>query len=315
MYNPISTYRIQFHKGFIFSDFEKIIPYIAQLGIKTIYASPIFEAMPGSMHGYDVTNPLNINPEIGTLSQFRSISTELKKLGIGWIQDIVPNHMAFHPNNKWLMDVLENGPDSQYANFFDILWDSPVYDGKLMVPFLGKPLEEVISTGELKVVCADKPVLDYFGQHYPLSKSSYGSKKDTTSWIKQVNSNPQLLKELLEKQHYRLCYWQETDNQINFRRFFTVNSLICLNMQDKKVFDQYHQLIKQLIDDGLFQGLRVDHIDGLYDPKTYLERLRGLAGKDTYIIVEKILEHGEEFPVSWPVQGNTGYDFLSSINN
>jgi len=312
MYNPVSTYRIQFHKGFTFSDFKKIIPYLAKLGVKTIYASPIFEAVPGSMHGYDITNPLNINPEIGTLAQLKSLSKKLKKLGIGWLQDIVPNHMAFHPNNKWLMDVLENGRQSAYTEVFDILWDSPVQGGKLMVPFLGKPLDEAIAACELKIVNEDKPVLDYSGQHYPLSKVSY---QNNSGWIKSVNADNNLLKEVLDEQHYQLCFWQETDKQINFRRFFTVNGLICLNMQDKNVFDRYHVLIKQLVSEGVFQGLRVDHIDGLYDPKTYLERLRHLAGDNAYIIVEKILGKDENFPTDWPVQGNSGYDFLSTINN
>jgi malto-oligosyltrehalose synthase/4-alpha-glucanotransferase len=313
MYNPVSTYRIQFHKGFTFSDFEKIIPYLVKLGIKTIYASPIFEAVPGSIHGYDVTNPLNINPEIGTLGQLRSVSKKLKKAGISWLQDIVPNHMAFHPNNLWLMDVLENGRKSQYANFFDVLWDSPVHNGRLMVPFLGKPLDEAINAGEIKVVDGDKPMVDYFGQKYPLSRSSYEGKG--IGWAKKINANAKLLKQVLDEQHYTLCFWQETDTQINFRRFFTVNGLICLNMQEKKVFENYHKLIKKLLREGIFEGLRVDHIDGLYDPKAYLERLRTLAGPDVYIIVEKILEEDEQFPADWPVQGSTGYDFLSTLNN
>lgn len=317
MYKPVSTYRIQFHKDFTFSNLDNIIPYLSQLGIKTIYASPIFEAVPGSMHGYDVVDPLNINPEIGTLRQLRSLSKKLKKLGIGWLQDIVPNHMAFHPNNKWLMDVLENGRESEYANFFDIFWNTPVHNGKLMVPFLGKPLDEVIANKKLKVVWNEKPVLDYFGQQYPLNKSSYEAHKsaDKSSWLKKVNSDTQLLKQIVEDQYYELCFWQETNTQINFRRFFTVNSLICLNIQNKEVFDRYHQLIKTLVDEGIFQGLRVDHIDGLYDPKTYLVRLRKLVGPEIYIIVEKILEEGEQFPSDWPVQGNTGYDFLSATNN
>ncbi|HEY9001551.1 MAG TPA: malto-oligosyltrehalose synthase [Mucilaginibacter sp.] len=323
MYNPVSTYRIQFHKGFTFSDFEKIIPYIAKLGIKTIYASPIFEAVPGSMHGYDVTNPLNINPEIGTLQQLRSISKKLKNAGIGWLQDIVPNHMAFHPDNKWLMDVLENGRTSNYADVFDILWDILLYDGKLMVPFLGKPLDEVITAKEIKIAGQQKLVFDYFGQQYPINRQSIErlSKQFTkgnlkaASFIKKVNTDPDLLRQLLNDQHYQLCYWQETDKQINFRRFFTVNGLICLNMQDRSVFNRYHVLIKKLIKGDIFQGLRVDHVDGLYDPKLYLQWLRELAGEDTYIIVEKILEEGEQFPADWPVQGNTGYDFLATINN
>ncbi|HVS93800.1 MAG TPA: malto-oligosyltrehalose synthase [Mucilaginibacter sp.] len=319
MYNPVSTYRIQFHKGFTFSDLEKIVPYLAKLGIKTIYASPVFKAVPGSMHGYDVTDPLNINPEIGTLRQLRSISKKLRKLGIGWLQDIVPNHMAFHPDNQWLMNVLEYGRDSDYAGVFDIFWDSPVCDGKLMVPFLGKPLDDAIGANEIKLTWSEKPVLDYFGQQYPICSASYAELytdgADPNAFIEKVNNDPNMLRQLINSQHYQLCYWQETDKQINFRRFFTVNGLICLNMQESEVFNRYHVLIKKLVDEGIFQGLRVDHVDGLYDPKTYLQRLRELAGPDIYIIVEKILEEGEQFPADWPVQGNTGYDFLATMNN
>ena len=136
MINPISTYRIQFHEGFTFHDVERIIPYLDKLGVRTLYASPIVEAAPGSAHGYDSVNPQRINPEIGTEEQLRSISRQLSERGIKWIQDIVPNHMAFHPNNRWLMDVLEKGPLSPYATFFDIDWTSPVHGGRLMVPFL-----------------------------------------------------------------------------------------------------------------------------------------------------------------------------------
>src|SRR4051794_11929384 len=137
MFNPASTYRIQFHKGFNFTNLKAIIPYLQQLGVTTLYASPIFEAVPGSIHGYDCTDPLTINPEIGSLDELKEISGLLKDAGIHWIQDIVPNHMAFHPNNNWLMDVLENGEASEYATFFDITWHLPGNE-KLMVPFLGK---------------------------------------------------------------------------------------------------------------------------------------------------------------------------------
>src|ERR1700712_4453768 len=156
MYNPVSTYRLQFNKGFTFKDFNKVLPYLHDLGIKTIYASPIFEATPGSNHGYDVVNPHCINPEIGTLAELEAVSARLKTLGMGWLQDIVPNHMAFHPNNSWLMDVLENGQASQYARFFDIMWDVPEFDGKLMVPFLGSPLPEQIKSGAVKLLWNDK---------------------------------------------------------------------------------------------------------------------------------------------------------------
>src|ERR1043166_3165597 len=137
MYNPVSTYRFQFHNTFSLSHFQRIIPYLKKLGIGTVYASPVFKAIPGSTHGYDVLHPHQVNPEIGTGEQLESISKTLKNEGIGWLQDIVPNHMAFHPGNEWLMDVLEKGQQSVYAPFFDVAWSNPAFKGQIMVPFLG----------------------------------------------------------------------------------------------------------------------------------------------------------------------------------
>ena len=313
MFDPVATYRIQFHKDFTFHDLERIIPYLQKLGIKTIYASPIFTATPGSTHGYDGLDPNTINPEIGTEEQLRIISQRLKTAGISWLQDIVPNHMAFHPDNKWLMDVLEKGRDSKYGLFFDIDWDSDVYEGKIMVPFLGAGLEDAIKKGELKLALhKGKVVFQYYDSMYPLNEQSL---RKLTDRIEQANQDPEVLLSIANEQHYRLCHWQETDRQINYRRFFTINGLICVNIQDEKVFSEYHRLIRSLVSDGVFSGLRVDHIDGLYDPTEYLDRLREAAGEETYIVVEKILQPGEKLPKEWPVEGNTGYDFLAMVNN
>ena len=313
MLNPVSTYRIQFHKGFTFENFKAVIPYLQKLGVTTIYASPIQEAVPGSNHGYDGVNPHRINPEIGTEEQLKELSKSLHEKGINWLQDIVPNHMAYHQNNLWLMDVLEKGKESAYASFFDILWDSKLYNGKLMVPFLGASLDEVIEKGELKLEDkSGKLLFNYYGATFPVNPQSTTIQQNS---LDTINSNPELLKQLAEQQTYQLCYWQETDYQINFRRFFTVNGLICINIQDKKIFDEYHRLVKSLLTDGVFNGLRIDHVDGLYNPTKYLEQLRELAGKETYIVVEKILEPGEDLSLNWPIQGNTGYDFLALVNN
>lgn len=370
MFNPVATYRIQFHEGFTFADFERILPYLEKLGVGTIYAAPIFESSPGSTHGYDGVNPHQINPAIGSEEQLRSLSSRLKESNMGWLQDIVPNHMAFNPDNPWLMDVLEKGMQSVYASYFDVAWNSHLFKGRLMVPFLGAPLEEVIKNGELQLAYEEKTqrlVLQYFDQGWPVHLRSYGTVlqanpentnqateqlltqlnellkiedaptfsaqadefrlqlaallkneiilKSLQSGLIKINAQPDLIRQIAEDQVYHLCYWQETDRKINFRRFFTVNSLICLNMQDPAVFDHYHTVIKTLTAEGIFQGLRIDHIDGLYDPQTYLERLRELSGEDAYIIVEKILEPGENIPAHWPIQGNTGYDFLALVNN
>ncbi|MGF7042876.1 malto-oligosyltrehalose synthase [Mucilaginibacter lappiensis] len=368
MHNPVAIYRIQFNKDFTFKDLEHIIPYLHQLGVSTIYASPIFEATPGSTHGYDVVNPLHINPEIGTLKQLENISKTLKKLNIGWLQDIVPNHMAFHQNNSWLMDVLEKGKRSAYVDFFDIIWSAQVYHSRVMVPLLGLPFEDALNDGQIKIAFRDGQfVFTYADQYYPLNLHAYISilqtvtedkletihllieeakelqqsdddktynirftelkqqlkslyqqlptKKYLKNCVERINKQPTLLQQLSDEQYYQLCYWQETEKQINYRRFFTVNGLICLNMQNPAVFDKCHELVKTLLDKDIIQGLRLDHIDGLYDPTVYLERLRKLTGNETYIVVEKILEDGEGFPKNWPVQGNTGYDFLAVVNN
>lgn len=360
-----ATYRFQFHKDFTFSDFEKILPYLQRLGVGTVYASPVFEAVPGSTHGYDGLNPHNINPEIGTLEQLRNISGQLKKEGIRWLQDIVPNHMAYDPRNPWLLDVLEKGPQSVYAPFFDVAWTSPLFKGRIMVPFLGATLDEVLQNGELTIAWEDQRfVFKYYDTAWPLQPLSYATvltagdrkrpealeqllsqlpktedpqayaqawnetrqqleglqKNETvnafvTSCLETVNADKEILRQIEAQQSYRLCHWQETDSRINYRRFFTVNGLICLNIQDPAVFDQYHRLVRELVEEGLFQGLRIDHIDGLYDPTGYLQRLREMAGEDVPIVVEKILEPGESLPAEWPIEGNTGYDFLSLVNN
>jgi malto-oligosyltrehalose synthase/4-alpha-glucanotransferase len=362
MFDPVSTYRIQFHAGFTFAHFKRIIPYLQQLGVSTVYASPIFEAVPGSTHGYDGVAPNRINPEIGTEEDLRTVSRELKAAGIAWLQDIVPNHMAFHPKNEWLIDVLEKGLKSAYASFFDIGTEGPV-----LVPFLGASLEEAIRAKDLKLSYdGNRLVFQYFDATYPLSPFSYDLLFDTyesdseeifslitqfqalddaadmaafagswQKWLKSLaaftgtekgadyiqnrinvnNDEPEKLLQLAQQQHYLLCHWQETDTHINYRRFFTVNGLICLNIQQEEVFAAYHSLIKTLVEDGIFQGLRIDHIDGLYDPTQYLQQLRHLVGDEVYIIAEKILERGEQSPAYWPIQGNTGYDFLATVNN
>lgn len=312
MHKPTSTYRIQFHKNFNLKSLDQIIPYLTALGVGTLYASPIFEAMPGSTHGYDVVNPLKINPEIGTEAELIRISKKLKAAGISWLQDIVPNHMAYHPHNAWLMDVLQKGKDSDFASFFDI--DLQKGDGRLMVPFLGEDLEEAIATQKLKLMGINgKYYLNYGESNWPVNTET--AETLSTQALRKINNDTEALTQIVQNQHYRLSNWQETNDKINYRRFFTVNALICLNMQRQETFDLYHRYIFELIGKGVFQGLRIDHVDGLYNPEEYVQRLRKAVGKDIYIVVEKILEHGEVLPQTWKVQGTTGYDFLATVNN
>lgn len=339
MYNPVSTYRIQFNRDFTFSDLLKNIEYISFLGPRTIYASPVFAAAPGSTHGYDVVNPHVFNPEIGSAEEFNSVVRRMKEMGIGWIQDIVPNHMAFHNANMWLMDVLENGRDSEFASFFDIDFDHPDFDGKIFLPFLGNSAEEIIEKGELKLSLKnEKIVFDYFGFWFPVNKKTliFTLKEEINPEIRKLahkiekndlkhdqlavilnvfNEDIARLKELLLYQHYKLYDWHEADKHLNYRRFFTISSLISLQMDNNTVFDHYHTFIKHLVDQKKIHGLRLDHIDGLRDPSEYIDRLRILTGDDVYIVVEKILEKDEKLYNQWPLQGSTGYDFLGIVNN
>ncbi|MGC1241804.1 MAG: malto-oligosyltrehalose synthase, partial [Chryseosolibacter sp.] len=368
MYLPSSTYRIQFHKDFTFNDLQRILEYLYTLGISTVYASPIMRATPGSMHGYDVTDPHTINPEIGNADELKALSRELHKKDMYWLQDIVPNHMAFNTGNYRLMDVLERGAHSPYYNYFDIDWNHPDPDlkGKVMVPFLGKELHACIEEREIKLAFSRNGfTINYFDTPYPLSLSAYpllrswlengsdenlassilskmmaagGGGVDHETWqamkeeylealhhdpdqetaigtlIEAINQDVEKIRKLTDDQYYRLAYWKETDTRINYRRFFTVNELICLRMEDEKVFDEYHTALHKLYKDKIIQGFRIDHIDGLQDPAKYTQELRKLMGESCYIIAEKILEAKEDMPSHWPLQGTSGYEFLSYLN-
>lgn len=372
VYIPTSTYRLQLSAKFTLKHVQQLIPYLKDLGISTIYASPFFTARAGSEHGYDVTNPLQINPEIGTLEEFRQIAQTLKENNMSWLQDIVPNHMAFDASNAWLMDVLEKGPQSEFYTFFDIDFKNPEFEGQVMVPFLGEPQAKVLEQKQLKIGFGENGfTISYFDNVYPASLESYPylvsrlqkmidseedkpgldeqlskieefskvEKVDAEEWknlksalyqyisrqpalqdklnqlLEEISSSPEKMQKVLAMQQYKLSFWKDSMQQINYRRFFTVNDLICLRMERQEVFNYYHQFIKQLCDEKLVQGLRVDHVDGLFDPDTYLERLRALVGEDIYLIVEKILEGEENIPVYWPIQGNSGYDFLAWVGN
>ncbi|HEX2394266.1 MAG TPA: malto-oligosyltrehalose synthase, partial [Bacteroidales bacterium] len=315
---PSSTYRLQFNKAFTFKNLRQNLPFLISLGPGAIYASPVFRAVPGSNHGYDITDPLQINPEIGTIEEFNEVNGILRKKGIGWIQDIVPNHMAFHPDNYWLMDVLKMGRNSEYADFFDIDWDHPVYRDKIMVPILSESDENIIRKGELSLKYHNG---DYFFNYndfsIPVSPDSLklpGNGSDVYELCDKVNSDPELMRAILIQQHYKLTHWQDVDQALNYRRFFTINGLICLRMEDPEVFSKYHELIFRMVGEGKFDGIRLDHVDGLKMPVEYFNRFRARAGNHVYIIAEKILATHENLDPYWPLQGTSGYDFLAAVN-
>lgn len=359
MYFPASTYRIQLNSSYTLNDLKSIIPYLRKLGISTVYGAPVTTATTGSTHGYDVINPDILNPEIGTQQQLEEISEQLKEYNMGWLQDIVPNHMAYAMDNKRLTDIFERGPQSPYYHYFDINWNhfDPKYKGKVMVPFIGKNLDDAIDSNEIKLVYKENDFfIDYYDNLYPIAIDTYGFIFSTAedeqlneqaeniyehihdtieewnsykkNWLQQlkpfeqplqkavekINEDKSLLRKLLSRQYYILTWYKVTEQEINFRRFFTVNSLICLRMEDEQVFNDYHQFIYHLYKGGLIQGLRIDHIDGLYNPQQYVQRLRRLFGENLYIIAEKILEYNEDLASDWNLQGTSGYEFLSFAN-
>lgn len=361
---PLATYRIQFHAGFPFKAAQSIAAYLADLGISDLYASPIFTARTGSTHGYDVVNPKQINPELGGEAGLEELQTELKRYQIGWLQDIVPNHMAFDSQNYMLVDVLENGPDSRYRDFFDIDWNHPYggIKGRVLAPFLGKFYGDCLESGELQLQYDQGGLsINYYSLQFPLRIESYNQvlmydlarlreqlgrnhpnfvkllgvlymlkyipsgeegreRYDQILFIKRMlwelwndsaevkqfieeniqtfngeSGNPEsfnMLDSLLSEQFFRLSYWKVGNEELNYRRFFTVNELISLRVEDQAVFDATHELIIQAVKDGQFNGLRVDHIDGLYNPVEYITRLREQL-PNAYLVVEKILEPGD----------------------
>ncbi len=317
---PTATYRLQFHAEFTFRDARAILDYLHRLGISDMYASPIFQAVQGSTHGYDVADPNRFNPELGGRDDFDALSRERQRFGLGWLQDIVPNHTAFSPENAMLMDVLEKREDSVFYRFFDIDWDDPdpSLKGKVLIPILGSPLDEVLDAGELTLTTQDgRPMLCYYDHCFPLNAASarqFDSMSDADlAQYPQGAEGKARMKALLDKQYYVMDFWKNANERINYRRFFYINDLISMRVEDEAVMDATHRLIIEQVRRGHFTGLRIDHIDGLYDPGHYLERLRE-ACPEAYIVAEKILEHDEPLCEKWPIEGTTGYDFGAQVN-
>ncbi|MCP3734759.1 malto-oligosyltrehalose synthase [Sphingomonas sp. RP10(2022)] len=288
---PRATYRMQFHAGFTFADAEALVPYLDRLGISHLYASPITVAARGSTHGYDVIDPTRIAPDLGGEEGFRSLVAALKARGMGVVIDIVPNHMGVAGGgNAWWNDVLAHGQASDYARFFDIDWSR-----RLLLPVLGDTLAATIANGDLAV---EGDHIVAYGEHrFPLRPDV----QDTD------------LATLLDRQHYRLASWRVANDELNWRRFFTVNDLAGIRIEDAHVFEATHALYFRLYDEGLIDGVRIDHVDGLTDPIGYCRSLRERLGPDAWIVIEKILGPGEGQPVGWGADGTSGYDFMEQV--
>lgn len=304
---PESTYRLQFHAGFTFRDAIAIIPYLHDLGITHVYASPYMKARAGSLHGYDAVDPRILNPEIGTEQDYADFVEALKQHGMGQILDTVPNHLGVATNdNPWWNDVLENGTASRFSGFFDIAWrqpDRPELRDKVLLPVLGQPYGNALEQGQLQLKFEQgRFSVHYYDRRFPLAPQSYEriSTEQAVAIFNGTPGNPQsfdALHELLEQQHYRLACWRVASNEINYRRFFDINELAALRMERPDVFEQFHERILGWLAEGKIAGLRIDHPDGLFDPQQYFLRLQRAYLRD---IAKKICVNRAEFAdVGW----------------
>ncbi|MCW2933753.1 MAG: malto-oligosyltrehalose synthase [Actinomycetia bacterium] len=292
---PVSVYRLQLTPHFGFAAVIKIADYLADLGITHVYLSPILQAVPTSEHGYDVTDHSRIRAEFGGEEGFREMARALRERRIGIVLDIVPNHMAVPVpefQNRPLWSVLHGGPESEYAHWFDIDWTG--HEGRMLLPILPARPEECLDDMAVDPDGPDGlPVLRYFDHMLPLWPG--------TARLPMAG--------LLESQHYKLADWRVAATSLNWRRFFDITSLIGVRVEDPGVFDATHEVVLRLVDEGLIDGLRVDHPDGLADPRGYFRRLADATG-GMWVVAEKILAWGERLPADWPVAGTTGYDAL-----
>jgi (1->4)-alpha-D-glucan 1-alpha-D-glucosylmutase len=330
---PRATLRLQLHRDFDFAAAVSVVPYIAALGISHVYASPILAARAGSMHGYDVTDPTRVNPELGGESGLRRFVAALRDAGLGLIVDTVPNHMAAGGlENPWWGDVLRQGRASRYARFFDIDWNcaDPALRGKVLAPFLGEPYGDTLNAGTIMLarnVERDRFAIRYFDMLFPIRPEDYAELESASpdAYDPATEAGRGRLHRLLERQHYRLAWWRCADDEINWRRFFDINGLVALRIEDQAVFDATHETLLRLFAEGLIDGVRVDHVDGLSDPPGYCRRLRArlneLAAQrpatalhgPAWLIVEKILGSGERLPTDWQIDGTSGYDFMNEV--
>ncbi|MGI5940479.1 MAG: malto-oligosyltrehalose synthase [Thermoleophilia bacterium] len=336
---PSATYRLQFRAGLDFDGARELVPYLHDLGISHIYASPLFFARRGSSHGYDVTNPNWLDPVLGSAADFDRLVSTLRDHGMGLILDIVPNHMAADSTNPMWMDVLENGRRSCYAKVFDIDWVVPrVGEDFFLVPMLAGSMSECLANGTLRITLEDREdgagetralFVRHYDQRFPIRPCAWSllfgveagcSSSDLEQSLAafaaaDMATKTDLLRKILRAGPYRLVSGRLAAKHYAYRRFFDINHLIGVKVEDEEVFEETHRLIFELAEAGMIDGIRIDHIDGLRDPKTYLERLRARIPSDMYVVVEKILGCNEMLPSGWPVAGTTGYDFLKAVGD
>jgi len=391
---PLATYRVQLNGELPFAEVTKILPYLAELGVSDLYASPVLQARVGSTHGYDVVDHGRVNSELGGKRKLEQLARVARKHGMGFLLDIVPNHMCVAGSeNAWWMDLLENGRSSLAADYFDIDWYPPKPElvDRVLLPVLGDQFGRVLERDlEVQFVDGGFRVVSYGHTSYPLAPRSWsdilaialedsrgrlgedhpsvqelesiltaleylprhnetdservrermresgvirrrlgelandsdfaGSLGHALAVVNGERGNPRTfdtLERVLANQAYRLSFWRVAADEINYRRFFDINELAAIRVENAEVFDAVHAIPLALVSEGLVTGLRIDHVDGLFDPEKYLEDLaaamRRASGRDPYLVVEKILGHGELLPESWPVAGTTGYDFLNRV--
>src|SRR3984885_9483326 len=336
-----STYRLQFNKDFTFQDAAKIVDYLSDLGITHVYASPILSARRGSTHGYDMIDPTRLNPELGTEADFAVFQDKLRERGLGLILDIVPNHMSASSENSWWMEVLENGPEPLAPSTYHLVLkrrlnelrtqlgeDSAAYQEYSGIVAAAAALSDV--AGQAREGAGEKRL--QFESLRQRLRQLVSADVKVNEFIRQnldgLEGNPKApssftsLESLLAQQHYLLAYWQNVNEEINYRRFFTINDLVGMRMEDPLVFEATHAMVLRLVEQNSVTGLRIDHIDGLRDPLGYLRQLNESVGSDTRsieslsvpVFVEKILARDERLPANWPVAGTTGYEFANALN-
>lgn len=350
---PTATYRLQFRTGMNFVRAEALLPYLKHLGISHLYASPLFAAAPGSTHGYDVTDHNRLDPELGGEADFANLSAALKGHELGLVLDIVPNHMAAHVANPWWRSVIEWGEESPYAGHFDINWEETltlpflgrplgeaINAGEISVGldaergYLGLKYYETVmpvsprtyamvldrldtdlarNIAGRAVEATPATAEDMHDMVRALLAKNEKAAQELSDALRDLSQDRDLLSAFQQEQAWRFMYWRTARRHLTYRRFFEVTGLVGVRVEDDEVFDDVHRLILDLVRRGEVDGLRIDHVDGLANPREYLDRLRGDIGAETYLIVEKILEAEEALPDDWPISGTTGYEFIAAL--